>query len=151
MEKQNTVRMEKVGLGNLREFLAIQISPAQRKILHTSSLKTFLQSIYGFWYSRLFLIRHETQAVGYLLLFCNPFCRKYNIGRLAIDQRFQRHGFGRSALLWGIEQLAATGTKRILLSVHPDNTPAIKLYESVGFVFTGGCWGDEAVMKYTIC
>lgn len=151
MEKQNSVFMEKVRLGNLREFLAIQISPVQREILRVSNLKTFFQSVSGFWYSRLFLIRHEAQAVGYLLLLCNPLCGKYNICRLAIDQRFQRHGFGRAALLWGIEQLAATGTKRILLSVHPDNTAARKLYESVGFAFTGGFWGNEAVMKYTIC
>lgn len=150
MEMQNTVLMEKVGFGNLVEFLSIQISPEQHQVLPTSNLKTFFQSICGFWYSRLFLIRHETQPVGYLLLLRNPFCGKYNIGRLAIDQRFQRHGFGRSALLWGIEQLASTGAKRILLSVHPDNAAAINLYESAGFAFTGGFWGDEAVMKLSI-
>lgn len=146
--KSQAVSLERVGIRNLKDFLSIQISPAQREILSTSNLQTFFQSVYGFWYSRLYLIRHEAQPVGYLLLFIQPGCGKYNIGRLAIDQRFQKRGFGRAALLWGVDQLAAAGANRILLSVHPKNIPALNLYESVGFVLTGGTWGgEEVVMK----
>lgn len=146
MGKERTVTMEKVGIRNLREFLAIRISPVQHNILPTGNFRTFFQSVCGFWYSRLFLIRHESQPVGYLFLFCNPACGKYNIGRLAIDQRFQRHGYGKSALLWGIDYLRRAGASRILLSVHPNNAAALKLYKSVGFVLTGGTWGGEEVV-----
>lgn len=149
-EKGDLASMEKVGLRNLRDFLSIRITEPQRGILHTSNARTFFQSFLGFWYSRLFLIRLEGQPAGYLFLFCNPYCGKYNIGRLVIDLRFQRRGIGKTALLWGVEKLKTTGADRVLLSVHPNNIAALNLYKSVGFAFTGSFWGDEAVMKLEI-
>lgn len=50
---------ERVSLRNLHTFLKLSISKEQMRILHTSNLKTFLQSLVGFYYSKLFLIREN--------------------------------------------------------------------------------------------
>lgn len=71
------------------------------------------------------------------------------IGGFLIDYRFQGKGYGRAALLAIIDKLH-TGQPRcnaLLLSVHPDNDVAIKLYRTVGFEETGQWLDGEMVMK----
>jgi len=113
----------------------------------TSHLQTLWASI-RISYSELYLIKNERDAVGYVLLYPCPRITKYNVGRLYIDKNHQGNGYGKQALLWAMEKLKEKGAPRILLSVHPDNTVARKLYESVGFNCAELTWGDELVMKY---
>lgn len=52
---------------------------------------------------------------------------------LAVDPAFRRQGLGMqlvdTCLAWGAEQ----GARRAYLQVHPENQPAIRLYERAGF------------------
>ncbi|GAB5897955.1 ribosomal protein S18-alanine N-acetyltransferase [Mycolicibacterium mageritense] len=59
---------------------------------------------------------------------------EYEIHTIGVDPDFQGHGIGRR-LLAGMLEFAAGGT--VFLEVRTDNVPAIKLYESVGFVNIG--------------
>lgn len=59
---------------------------------------------------------------------------EYEIHTIGVDPDFQGHGIGRR-LLAGMLKFAAGGT--VFLEVRTDNVPAIKLYESVGFVNIG--------------
>lgn len=138
---------EPISIKNLAAFLKLSIPKDQKRILATSNAKTYLQSVIGRRYSKLFLIREDENAVGYVYLYCYAKTKKYNVGRLLIDARFQNRGIGRQALLWAMEYLYARQAPRILLSVHPNNAAARKLYESVGFqVVEGHFWGKEMVM-----
>ena len=140
---------ERVSLRNLHTFLKLSISKEQMRILHTSNLKTFLQSVIGFYYSKLFLIRENGTGVGYVYLYCYAKTKKYNVGRLLIDKRYQGRGIGRQALAWALAYLYARNAPRVLLSVHPENVTARKLYETVGFTYCEGrYWGDEMVMMH---
>lgn len=140
---------ERVSLRNLHTFLKLSISKEQMRILHTSNLKTFLQSLVGFYYSKLFLIRENGNGVGYVYLYCYAKTKKYNVGRLLIDERYQGRGIGRQALAWALAYLYARNAPWVLLSVHPENVTARKLYETVGFTYCEGrYWGDEMVMMH---
>ena len=140
---------ERVSMRNLREYLKLSISEDQKRILATSNLKTLWQSIMYMPFSKLFLICENGRGVGYVYLYCYAKTRKYNVGRLLIDERYQKRGIGRQALLWALEYLYAHHAPRVLLSVHPDNTTARKLYESVGFRYCEGqYWGKEMVMMH---
>ena len=140
---------ERVSLRNLSSFLKLSIPEEQRHILRTSNLKTFCQSVIYMPYSKLFLIRENDQGVGYVFIYCYAWTKKYNVGRLLIDSRYQGRGFGKEALLWALDYLYTRHAPRVLLSVHPDNTNARKLYESVGFTYCEGkCWGEEMVMVH---
>ncbi|WP_396899164.1 ribosomal protein S18-alanine N-acetyltransferase [Mycolicibacterium sp.] len=59
---------------------------------------------------------------------------EYEIHTIGVDPDFQGHGIGHR-LLAGMLEFAAGGT--VFLEVRTDNVPAIKLYESVGFVNIG--------------
>ena len=140
---------ERVLIRNLREFLKLSIPEEQRRILATSNLKTLWQSIIYLPFSKLFLICENGIGVGYVYIYCYAKTKKYNVGRLLIDERHQKQGIGRQALLWALEYLYAHHAPRVLLSVHPDNTAARKLYESVGFRYLEEhYWGKEMVMMH---
>jgi len=138
---------EKINWKNIKSFLSLEITSEQKELMSTSHLQTLWNS-FRIGYSELYLIKHENDTVGYVLLYPCPRINKYNVGRLYIDKNHQRKGYGKQALLWAIEKLKEKGAPRILLSVHPDNIVARKLYESVGFNYTELCWGNELVMKY---
>ena len=140
---------ERVSMQNLSSFLRLSIPKEQQTILRTSNLKTFYQSIIYLPYSKLYLIRDNGESVGYVYIYCYARTKKYNVGRLLIDRRYQGRGFGKEALLWALDYLYAHHAPRVLLSVHPDNTNARKLYESVGFTYCEGkYWGQEMVMMH---
>ncbi len=144
------LKYERITIRNVKAFLKLSIPPEQRKLLYTSNLKTLFQSVIWARYSKLFLILDGKQAVGYVFLYCYTKTKKYNVGRLLIDHRFQNRGFGRETLLWSVDYLKKRGAPRILLSVHPENYAARRLYENVGFAYCENhYWGDEMVMKHT--
>lgn len=58
--------------------------------------------------------------------------------RLLIDKQYQGLGYGKTALKLLIQQLVREyACKKIYLSVYDDNSVAIKLYESFGFLMNG--------------
>lgn len=138
---------EILSLKNLKEFLVLDIFPEQKEIMPTSHLKTLWDN-FRIGYSELYLIKNDNDVVGYVLLYPCPRINKYNIGRLYIDKKYQQRGYGKQALFWAIERLKEKGAPRILLSVHPNNEVARRLYENVGFDYIDLFWGNELVMKY---
>ncbi|ASK63974.1 spermidine acetyltransferase [Virgibacillus phasianinus] len=60
------------------------------------------------------------------------------LDRFMIDYRFQGNGYAKQYLPLLIQQMTCQyGCKKIYLSLHPDNKPAQKLYESFGFRLNG--------------
>jgi ribosomal-protein-alanine N-acetyltransferase len=74
--------------------------------------------------------------------------------RLNVDQHLRSRGIGRLLLEHVIGSLIVAGATRILLSVAPGNTSAIRLYERFGFLktqFLANYFGngeDRIIMLY---
>ena len=65
-----------------------------------------------------------------------------------VDAHHQRRGIGRAALTQLLARMTAeSGGANLLLAVHPENAPAIRLYEAFGFRDTGNRQNDEMVMR----
>ena len=71
---------------------------------------------------------------------------------LTIDVAKQGRGFGSAAVRSVIARVAETrpGSRKVLLSVHPDNTRAQRLYQGEGFLPTGKTRDDEPVWSFDI-
>ena len=54
-----------------------------------------------------------------------------------VSSRARRSGVGQALIEATVEWAASAGAERVVLLVIEDNTPAIRLYESCGFAFTG--------------
>ncbi|RIW30743.1 GNAT family N-acetyltransferase [Bacillus salacetis] len=64
--------------------------------------------------------------------------RKHWIPRFMIDVSYQRKGYGKKAMNQVIEMLKRKDDCHyISLSTEPDNFPALRFYESLGFINTG--------------
>jgi ribosomal protein S18 acetylase RimI-like enzyme len=79
-----------------------------------------------------------TELVGYGLL--RGWDEGYETPSLGIviDPERQGRGHGRRLMEFLHEIARGRGARRIRLHVHPENVRAVKLYQSLGYVFDGG-------------
>ena len=88
--------------------------------------------------------------VGFYVVHPDPRdASRWWLGWLAIGSRFQGLGLGRAALSSALLRLASIpGCRSVRLLVAPDNTSALALYASGGFVNAGVHPGGELVLEY---
>jgi diamine N-acetyltransferase len=67
--------------------------------------------------------------------------------RLLIDARYQRRGYGRTALGQIVEIIRAAGARELLTSYEPGVGEPWPFYEKFGFVPTGEIDGTEVVLR----
>jgi diamine N-acetyltransferase len=93
------------------------------------------------------VIEHEGQLVGSIRL--RNYGRGVGFAAFFIDGKHQGRGLGRAALLHLFEYVKTHYPRatEIETCVHPDNTIARKLYESLGFAYTGACTGEYLDME----
>jgi len=106
-----------------------------------------------------FGIYHDDTPVGFIMAeYCNeeddndgePY---YYLWRMMIDNDHQGKGYGRAALeqfLDVIKTFPLGKATKMLTSVVPDNIPATKLYESLGFIKNGIMFDDEEGMELVL-
>jgi ribosomal-protein-alanine N-acetyltransferase len=94
--------------------------------------------------ARSFLAEREGRIAGYVLFWLLP--GTVDIHNIAVHQDFRRRGLGRSLLENVIEEARRRASARVTLEVRKSNTPAQRLYESVGFKVSGvrhGYYSDD--------
>lgn len=123
------LNLKKVTESDIPILLALEKSVAGAKtysaMLSTEEWQDELKN------NEVFLIEQTGQPVGSIMYEIKSPERAYLSG-LVIDPRFQGQGLGRQALELVLGQLK--DFKRIDLVTHPDNSRALKLYQSLGFV-----------------
>ena len=111
-------------------------------------IRELFRKLPSFGCGKLYLIEEGGKVRGYIGLWTNPRIGKFNVAPLIIDKNAQGRGLGRAALEGACRMLFDSGASRVALAVHPENANAIRLYESLGFKFTGGKWGKtDRVMR----
>ncbi|MBC2906028.1 GNAT family N-acetyltransferase [Streptomyces cupreus] len=81
------------------------------------------------------VLEHEDEAVG--TLWVSVAGDKAFVFDVEADARFRGRGHGRTLMLLAEAQAVAAGKRVIGLNVFADNTPAERLYESLGYVPVG--------------
>lgn len=95
-------------------------------------------------------IYDDDKMVGFTMYGPDDEDDRFWLIRLMIAEDQRRKGFGREAIKLIIDEVRQKGVPEIVLSTHPDNFKAIKLYESMGFIDTGEMDGNEEVFIYRI-
>ncbi|WP_395449831.1 GNAT family N-acetyltransferase [Aminobacter sp. UC22_36] len=91
------------------------------------------------------------EPVGFAMYALDPDDGNHWIYRLMIDQRFQRRGHGRTALLELLKLMSRLpGCSHVTLGVVPQNEAAMALYRSTGFRATGEIIGGEVVFRHDL-
>ena len=55
------------------------------------------------------------------------------VNGLGVAETYQRRGVGRALMAAAADEAEQMGGDRLGLAVEPDNEPAVRLYESLGF------------------
>jgi GNAT superfamily N-acetyltransferase len=58
---------------------------------------------------------------------------EYEIAKMTVTDKYRGRGFGRAVLAGAIDEARRMGAKRLYLETNSSLTPAITLYESLGF------------------
>lgn len=93
-----------------------------------------------------FGIYDQDTMVGYLMVIYDDEEQTYNLWHMMIDQSRQRRGYGRAAIqeaLNYMRQRPFGPSDRVLITCSPDNAPAYRLYQQLGFALTGRSDEDE--------
>ncbi len=93
----------------------------------------------------------DEAAVGFIMLDEDPNKPEYYLWRYMIDAKYQKMGFGRTALLLVIEYVKTRpNAKELSTSIVEAEGSPLGFYESLGFKLTGHYEDGEAVMKLVL-
>jgi ribosomal-protein-alanine N-acetyltransferase len=110
---------------------------------HPWSKRFFLQEL-QVQCARSLIAEIDGKVVGYILFWLLP--EEIDIHNLAVHTAFRRCGIARALLYRVVAQAQARGSVRVTLEVRRSNTPAQRLYQSIGFSITGireGYYSDD--------
>jgi [ribosomal protein S5]-alanine N-acetyltransferase len=94
------------------------------------------------------VIRADGEVTGFVMWARSPEDGSYWLGGFQIDERHQRRGYGRSALVALIDMLRSKpGCREIVLTYLPADDAAQRLYASLGFRASGEMIEDEVVAR----
>jgi diamine N-acetyltransferase len=147
----NSISMKPVTAANWREAIALDVHPAQREFTPSVALslaKAYIQPD-GANYDPYAIYAGKTMVGFYSFIYYPGPLRFCSVGGFLIDKAHQRKGYGRAALAAFIAFVQRQHPEccEIYLTVHPDNTVAARLYNSLGFVKTGDVIEREEVMR----
>ena len=124
---------------DLDEVMAIE----RASFLYPWSSRFFLQEL-QVQCARSILAEIDGTIVGYILFWLLP--GEIDVHNVAVQASFRRHGIARLLLMQVISEARGRCMDRVTLEVRQSNTPAQRLYESLGFVITGirrGYYSDD--------
>ena len=77
--------------------------------------------------SDIYLLVKDSEIIGSVACYGNE------IDDLIVNKKFQRKGYGKQLLLWGMQQIRKKNAEPITLHVAEWNQDALRLYKKIGF------------------
>lgn len=127
LHSSHSLSLRQADISDLNTLVELENEIFSYDQVNRRSFKSFIDSKNDVW-----VAEKNNQLVGYLIVFKRQGSRKQRMFSLAVSPKCQGQGIGRLLILHAIEQ--GRGMKSIRLEVKVDNSGAIKLYESLGFV-----------------
>jgi RimJ/RimL family protein N-acetyltransferase len=101
--------------------------------------RRYLKALRRYAHAAVFVAEADGEIVARLSLARDSHPASYHVADLGlmVDARHRRQGIGRALLEQAIDWARESGVRKLELHVFPHNEPAIKLYETTGFVREG--------------
>jgi diamine N-acetyltransferase len=133
---------------NLEEVLALEVYEHQKG--YVSSTAASLAQAYVYRETAFpFAVYADNTLVGFIMLGYYQARNQYTLWKFLIDKKYQNKGYGRDALMQGIQYLKERfGAEEVYTGVKPENENAKHLYRLVGFEATGRVENDMEEMGY---
>jgi len=121
----------------LHKCINLKVTEEQNKFV-ASNIYSLAQAWQYREIARPFCIYNDEAMVGFVMLAWEEAEKKCEIWRFMIDAEHQGKGYAKQAMKIILEHIKSNPVfEMIYLTVAPNNSAAIKLYESLGFYNTG--------------
>lgn len=136
--------LKEVNSDNFYECIELKVAKAQENFVASNVFSIAQSKVEPECYP--LCIYDEDVMVGFTMYGIDTDDNNMWISRLMVDEKHQRKGYGREAMIKLIELIKDKHNySEIYLSTEPENEGAQKLYESLGFKNTGKIIEDEVV------
>lgn len=141
-----TITLRPITRENWRECIRLKVAPEEERFV-ASNVGSLAQAAYETECVPQ-AVYADDQMVGFLMYARNPDDGEYWIYRLMVAQKEQGKGYGRAALLAGLELLRAKpDCRQVFISWDTDNERAGQLYQKLGFEKTGEIVDGEIIAR----
>ena len=146
--KKSMVVLKKITKNNLDDVLNLKVAEHQKSFVSTTA--DSLAQAYVYRDTAFpFAIYADEKPVGFIMMGYYEARNQYTLWKFLIDKKYQNKGYGREALMQGIQYLKDRfGAEEVYTGVKPENESAKHLYRSVGFQETGLVENDMEEMRY---
>ncbi|MDO4567027.1 MAG: GNAT family N-acetyltransferase [Oscillospiraceae bacterium] len=137
--------LKQIDESNFIEAFNLKLRPSQEEYV-SNPVRSLAQAYIYRSQCTPFGVYAEGKMVGYLMVIYDYDVSEYNIWHMMIDAEHQGKGFGRAALLNALEYIKTKpfgDSRRVSLTCHRENLPALKLYADLGFESTGAVFDEE--------
>ena len=144
-EKSSLITLKPIDQQNYLAAFALRLGPGQDRYV-SHPVRSLAQAYVYRDQCTPFGIYDQDTMVGYLMVIYDDEEQTYNLWHMMIDQSRQRRGYGRAAIqeaLNYMRQRPFGPSDRVLITCSPDNAPAYRLYQQLGFALTGRSDEDE--------
>lgn len=142
------VELREITKDNLEAVLDLRVHEHQESFV--SSTAYSLAQAYTYRETAFpFAIYADDTIVGFIMLGYYESRNQYTLWKFLIDKKYQNKGYGREALMQGIQYLKDRfGAEEVYTGVKPENESAKHLYRLVGFAATGLVENGMEEMRY---
>ncbi len=132
-----SIRLEKVSVINYENVLSLQVFEEQNGFV--SSPAYALAQAYAYYKTAFpFAIYNDNIIIGFIMFGFYESRHQYTLWKFLIDKQYQNKGYGKEALLQGIQYLKEPfKISELYTGVAIENQTAKHLYEKIGFEKTG--------------
>lgn len=131
------IKLEKITADNFEDVLKLEVLKEQENFVSTTAYS--LAQAYVYYPNAYpFEIYADDTLVGFIMFGFYELRDQYTLWKFLIDKKYQNKGYGRNALLLGIQYMKEKyDVEELYLGVALGNEVAERLYQSVGFQLTG--------------
>lgn len=144
------IKLKEIKADNLEDVLKLKVSKNQENFVSTIAYSLAQAYVYR-ENAYPFAIYADDTLVGFIMFGFYELRNQYTLWKFLIDEKYQNKGYGKIALLLGIEYMKKQhGIKEMYTGVAIDNNVAERLYQLVGFELTGLVENGMKELRY-IC
>ena len=146
------VTLKQIDESNFVDAFNLKLAPGQEEFV-SHPIRSLAQAYVYRNQSTPFGIFAEDRMVGYVMVIYDYDIPEYDIWHMMIDESAQGKGYGKAALgevLSYIRTKPFGSSDRVALTCNKENQAAIRLYERLGFRYTGTDYDDEIEMALTL-
>lgn len=143
------ITLREITPDNIEDVCKLRVSEDQENFVSTTAHS--LAQAYAYRKTAYpYAIYADETPVGFLMFGFYECRNQYTLWKLLIDKEHQNKGYGRAALLLGIEQMKEQyGIRELYTGVSLGNEAAEHLYQSVGFQLTGLIENGMKELRYS--